>query len=112
MSNSDIETLEVEIDQAREVIRLNDELTKLLANPSFKKIIEVGYFEDEAIRLVALKMDLEFSSPEKQESIDRQMFGIGAVQAYLNKVRRAGNIAADAMAQMEEAQAELLEEGA
>lgn len=110
MSNSEVEQLEVEIDQARHVISLNDDLTKLFKYKPFKTVFIDQYFREEAIRLVALKSDPEFQTPERQASIDRQMIGIGSLNAYFNRISGAAQLAADGIAAMQEAQSEALNE--
>jgi hypothetical protein len=112
MSNSEIGNLEVEIDQAKEMISLNDELQKLFNYGPFKRIIDEGFFKDEAIRLVALKMDPEFRAPDKQESVDRAMFAIGGLRAYFHRIYRVSEMAKDALDDMHATHATMLTEDA
>ncbi len=112
MSNSEIGNLEVEIDQAKEMISLNDELQKLFNYGPFKTIIDEGFFKDEAIRLVALKMDPEFRGAEKQEAVDRAMYAIGGLRAYFHRIFRVSEMAKEAMEEMQETHAAMLTEDA
>ena len=108
MSNSEVEQLEIEIDAARHVISLNDDLNKLFKYKPFKTVFLDQYFKEEAIRLVGLKSDPEFQTTERQIAIDRQMFAISGLNAYFNRISGAAALASQAMAEMQEAQAEAL----
>ena len=109
MSN-DIETLEIEINQARAVIKLNDDLQKLFKDAKFKQIILKGYFEDEAMRLCALKSDRAFQTEDGQKTLDRQIWGLGALNAYFTKIEQVAATAQQAMDEMEQTQNELMDE--
>ena len=110
MSNQQVEQLEVEIDQARSIIALSDDINKLYSNKQFKNVILDQYFREESIRLVALKGDREFQTPERQASVLRQMDGIAGLNAFMHRIMVAADHARDSMAAMQEAQADALKE--
>ena len=110
MSNQQVEQLEVEIDQARSIIALSDDINKLYSYKPFKNVILDQYFREEAVRLVALKGDREFQTPERQEAVLRQMDGIAALNAFLHRIMMAAQNARDSLDEMQNAQAEALEE--
>jgi len=110
MSNQQVEQLEVEIDQARSIIALSDDIEKLHNNKQFKNVILDQYFREEAIRLVSLKGDRAFQTPDLQASVLRQMDGISGLNAFFHRIVMAANQARESLAEMQEAQSAALNE--
>ncbi|AYA64327.1 hypothetical protein [Alteromonas sp. RKMC-009] len=96
ISKKDAEKL---VDDARAVNRL-------LKNRDFKRVITEGFFEKEAVRLVLLKSDPNFQSPEDQASLLTAMDGIGVLRHYLQTRLVLGD---QASASIEDLDAELEE---
>jgi hypothetical protein len=110
MYTLDLQQLEMSIKQSQEIVDMGDSLERLMNNRDFKKVILDGYFKQEAIRLVHLKTDDNMQSDESQNSIERQMIGIGSVNGYLNTLRIRARMAANSLAADEETRNELLAE--
>ena len=108
MSEATVEQLEVEIDQARSVIAMSDDIDKLFKNKAFRNVILEQYFREEAVRLVALRMDREFQTPERQLTIHRQMDGIGSLGAFLHRITQAAETARASIEAMQEMQGQIL----
>lgn len=79
-----IQELEENIQESKAVVEVGEALGRLIRNRDFKKVIIDGYFRDEAIRLVHLKSDPAFQTPERQQSILSQMDAIGVLSQYFN----------------------------
>lgn len=110
MSNSEIEHLEVEIDQAKDMISLNDDLVQLQEDPRFIRVITKGFFEQEAIRLVMLQSDPEMQKPERKEALVAAMNAVSGLNQYFVRVNRVGEMAKEALDDMHVTHAELLNE--
>lgn len=110
MSNATIQAIEENIKQARKFVEAGEALERLKGNRDFKKVLLEGYFEKEAIRLVHLKSDQNFQSPEMQKSIIGQIDAIGALSQYFSTVLHKAAIARKAITSDEEAREEILEE--
>ena len=90
MSDHDIETIELSIEEAKKLVQAADSLDKLMSNREFKKIILEGYFKDGAVRCVQAYGDPNLS--EYREEIMKDISGIGSLQQYLHKIRMTGNM--------------------
>lgn len=93
LMTTEIERLEHCTQKAKQHLDLGNALERLLNNRDFKAVIQHGYFEQEAIRLVHLKGDPAVDSPAKQANIIRDIDAIGALSSYLNEVRRLADLA-------------------
>lgn len=100
MSEEDIKIVEVTIEELKESIELAEALKRLQSNPDFNKVINKGYLEDNAIRLVALRSSPSLQEKEQQESVLKEIDGIGALLNYFRRIMYMG----------EEAKADLVNE--
>jgi cysteinyl-tRNA synthetase len=105
-----IEQIELNIKQAKEMVALGNCLESLRNNKSFRKLIIEGYFEKEAVRLVHLKSDYNMQTEESQKSIDTQMFAIGSLSQYFNTIAHQAMLAEKAIEDDEATVQELLAE--
>jgi len=112
MSNTDVQRIENNIKEARAIVELSNSLDRLKGNRDFKKLILEGYFRDEAVRLVHLKVDPSMQTAERQASVVSQIDAIGGLSSFLRTVEFNASIAAKAIesgeADIEEIQAEEL----
>ena len=111
MLNNNVAQLEMNISRSKELVAMGEALVRLMANRDFKQVIDVGYFEQEAIRLVHLKADPNMQSAESQRNILMQMDAIGSLNQYLQLVDFRAAMAHKAIAADEEARDEILAEG-
>lgn len=79
-----IKELEASIQRAKEHVELGKALDRLFSNKDFKLVIKDGYFRDEAVRLVHLRVDPAVQNPAAQESIIKQMDAIGSLSQYFS----------------------------
>ena len=112
MSQSEIQQLDRSIQQAQKIVDLGDSLERLRNNKDFKKLISEGYFEKEAVRLVHLLSDTNMQSLEAQQSIQKQMIGVGMFHQYLQTIAIQAQMANRGLAADEQTRAELLAEEA
>lgn len=110
MSNDTIQEIELNISHARKIVDVGDSFERLRNNRDFKKVIQEGYFEQEAIRLVHLKSDQNFQTPERQQSIVSQIDAIGALNQYFQTVFHKSALARKAIESDEETRDEILAE--
>jgi len=107
MSQTDLEMLEVEIDQAKAAIELSDDLKALENDPRFKKVILQNFIEKEPVRCAKLKSDPAMQEDGAQRDLDRRIAAVGEIALYLRMVHQLGNAFRDGIAAMEEAQSEI-----
>jgi len=109
MSNK-IEQVEITMDQAKQVVDLMKSLHTLSKNKHFKKIIDTGYFQDEAIRLVHRRANPEMQTEEIQKQVLRQMDSIGTLKAYFDQIYTLGRTAERALDDAMKCRDEMLED--
>ena len=103
-----LEQIEVNIKDAKHMVKLANALVKLEKNENFKILIGEGYFIEEAARLVAAKSNIQMQSPEQQKFLDSGIMGLGSLQQFFVKIRAMGEHAENSIIADEETQAELL----
>lgn len=94
MASETIEQIEKQIKQAKELVEFGNAVERLKANRDFKKVVLEAYFKDEAVRLVHLKADPAFQTPQKQASLLSAMDAIGNLHMYLHDAVQCGQRAA------------------
>ena len=96
-TEQEVRQIEIEIEQARELVKTRDALDRLMENPDFKEVILTGYFKDEPARLVELKAAPQMEAAQHQANIIKSMDGIGALQQYFNTIWHLGSNAESAI---------------
>lgn len=109
-NEQDIQEIELSIEQAKATIARRDALVRLTNNPDFKDIVNQGYFEKEASRLVLLKADYEMQDDKQQRLIDNAIIGVGSFRAYLRTIVQFGAMAENQLEQDHKTHDELLSE--
>jgi hypothetical protein len=109
MSNQ-IKQVEVTIEQAKEVIALRDALDRLIKKKEFKQIIDIGYFQDEAARLVIARANPGLQGEAQQRALNNQITAVGEFRQYLAGIYQMGNEAEQSLAAHQEVLAELYAE--
>lgn len=110
MNDNELQQIETNIKQARNLADLGNCLERLRNNRDFKKVIMEGYFEQEAIRLVHLKSDPNMQTNDKQSSIVSQMNAIGTLRQYFSTVSTLASMAAKSIESDEQTRDDLLSE--
>lgn len=105
MSQTQIEEVELTIEEARKMVTRGKMAEKLASNREFKKLVLEGYFQEEAARLVHLLGDP--AAAAHREHILRDMEGIGGLKRYLSTVVQLGRQAEMEIAECEETLDEL-----
>jgi hypothetical protein len=110
MTQDTIQKIELNIANAKKIVDMGTALERLSNNRDFKKVIQEGYFEQEAIRLVHLKADPNFQTIERQQSIITQMDAIGSLVEFFQTIKQKASMASKAIDADEEARDEILAE--
>lgn len=112
MSETDeqIEQIEISIKQATELVDAKKSMLNLIDSPDFKKMIEIGYFEKEASRLVLLRADPNMQSAELQKTLDKQIDAVGYFRQYIGFILQMGRQAEQDIASDENTREEMLSE--
>ena len=111
MNTSDsVETIEISIEHAKKGVNKMNSVFNLSKNRDFIDVIDKGYFEEEASRLVLLKADHSQQSPEDQASIIRAIDAIGNFRQYLGSVIQIGKMMEKTLADDTDTQHQMLRE--
>ena len=110
MSQTELQQIEQNIEQAKQIRELGKALERLQGNRDFKDVIVSGYLRNEAVRLVHLKADPSMQSAESQASIVKQIDGIGSLEAFFRVIEIKARQADKAIESDELTMAELLAE--
>lgn len=113
MNSIDLQVQQIEqnIKESQTMVDLGDALARLRNNRDFQKVIQKGYFEQEAIRLVMAKADPSMQSAESQKSILTQIDAIGSLASYFHTLAFKAQQASKAIVYDTEVRDELLAEG-
>jgi hypothetical protein len=107
-TDSQIQQIERSIKESQRLVDFGDALIRLKANRDFQKVIQKGYFEEEAIRLVHAKSDASLQSADSQKSLITQMDAIGGLAQYFHTMAYRAEMARKAIAYDTEARDEML----
>ena len=107
---NDLDRIEIDINEAKEVIGVLEALKRLENNDDFKKVITEGYFVQEASRLVLIKADPNLAEDGSQKTINNSIIAVGQFRQYLSSVYQLGGIAQRSIIAGEEAREEILSE--
>ena len=105
-----MQEIEITIEEAKRAIYLGELVTKLQLNPDFKELVTEGYFKEDAARVVMLKADKEFQTPEKQSKLDNDILGISVFGEYLRTKKVLGNMAKDSLREHEQTREAIAQE--
>lgn len=89
---NDVESIEISIQTAKQHIAKMEALLALTENKHFTEVIDKGYFQEEASRLVLLRADPSMQKPEDQASILRAIDAIGSFRQYLQTTIQLGRM--------------------
>jgi hypothetical protein len=112
MQQDQIQVIDANIKKAKKLTDFAGALERLQMNKDFKTVIQGGYFQDEAVRLVHLKADQNFQSADAQRSIVQQMDAIGALHQFFQTVFHKSNMAQKSIEADEATREEILAEDA
>lgn len=102
MIDENIKMVEITIEELQEAVKLAEALIRLQDNPDFNLVVNKGYLQDDAIRLVHLRADPSQQTPEHQATIDKQIDGIGSLINYFRRILSMASTARDEIADHQE----------
>lgn len=111
MSQDSVQLIEENIRHAKEFVELDKALQRLMENRDFRKVIQEGYLRDEAVRLVHLRGDPAFQTPERQAAVLSQIDAIGQLLGYFRTVSFNAQAALKSIEADEAMRDDLLAEG-
>lgn len=104
MLTSQTQHIEISIEGAKKLKQLGEALDRLCKNKDFKLLIETGYCEDEALRLVGLLAEVseDRNAPAQLGGMSKglivsQLQGVAHFSAYLREVKRKTTGIADTL---------------
>ena len=98
MSNeNDVQEIELSIEHATATVNRMKVFMKLVENPGFQEIIEKGYFEDEAVRLVGALASPGLADEVSQNEMQKDIHAIGRLRQYFYAITAQGRAAEGAI---------------
>lgn len=110
MTNETVQRIEENIAHAKSFVELDKALQRLIENRDFRLVIKEGYLEKEAIRLVHLRGDPAFQTPERQAAVLGQIDAIGQLLGYFRTISFNASSALKSIEADEAARDEILAE--
>jgi len=107
----DLDIIELNINHAKESIEKMEALLRLTDNKDFIKVINEGYFEKEASRLVLMKAEPNMASAENQDMLDKAIISIGQLRQYFRTVIHMGKLSIKTLKEDQQTREEMLAEG-
>lgn len=103
----DIQILEMSIAEAKEKVKLRDDLVSLQNNRAFQRIIQNGFLRDYPAEQVRSLADPVISGDlSKFNEIQREIAGVATLHGYFRRIHQIGTLAEkeikDAEAELEE----------
>jgi hypothetical protein len=89
--DTNVHEVEMSIAEAKKLVDRRDAVKRLSKNRDFRKIIDDGYFKDEAARLTSITADPNLK--EQREDIFVALQGISTFKQYLQTIITMGNMA-------------------
>lgn len=111
MESTEVQEIELSIENARKMVKLAESLERLHDNPDFKDVITEGYFKDEAVRLVSLKAAPQMQDDHSQALIVKDIDGIGSLRQYFHTIYQMADNAQRAIEDGQAALDEMAEDG-
>jgi len=109
MSESEIQEIEINIEDLQQHVDRRDVLKRLNNNADFQRIVEEEYFKDEASRMLLLRDDPNLPA-DKKAFLEADMYGPGAFKRYLSTIMVLGNIAEQQIEELKETMDEIHED--
>jgi len=106
-NENDAQEIELNIDAAKATIDRMKVFLRLVENKDFQEIIEKGYFEDEAVRLVGALASPAMADEFNQEQMHKDISAIGRLRQYFYAIMQQGR-AAEGAVKADEAELELM----
>jgi hypothetical protein len=98
-TSTEIENIEVSIEHANKAVNKMTSVLALTKNKDFVSVVEKGYFEEEASRLVLLKADPSMQKAEDQEAIIKAIDAVGHFRQYLRTLIQLGRMMEKSLAE-------------
>lgn len=110
-TESQLEQIEVNIEEARRVRELRNAADRLHENEDFKKVILEGFFKEDAARVVGMLATAEAAQNKViKEMLQNRIVGIGELFQYLRQIHYMGQQADQTLADDEQTREEILAE--
>ena len=109
--NTEVREIELQIEQAREFIKLNEAMQRLRSNKDFEKVISEEYFKNESVRLVEAMSAPQLQDEKYQKAIHKSMAGIGNLKQFFAKVEHQAEMARSAIEEGNQALDDIETEG-
>jgi len=107
---TELETIEMTIEEAKKQVALMETYQRLLNNPDYQAIFSKGLFEEEAIRVVRARAYPHLQSEDQQMNLVNRLNTIGDLQMYLLQINQMGQTAERGLVDHYKAKDEILEE--
>lgn len=90
---SDIQNLEISIEEAKSVIKLRDQAERLIKNRDYKAVIEDAYFEDYVKNTALMLSEVKFTNPEMYKDLIEELEAVGRVRGFIRSIFQKASMA-------------------
>jgi hypothetical protein len=98
-----IEVLELSINDAKDKIKLRDDLVSLQSNRAFQRIINNGFFRDYPAELARSLADPVISGNKaKFDEVQRDFAGVSVLHGYFKRIQSIGEMAEQSLKDYQE----------
>lgn len=101
-NEQDVQTIELNIEAAKATVDRMKVFLRLTENKDFQAVIEKGYFEDEAVRLVGALSSPALADEVSQAQIQKDISAIGRLRQYFYAIVQQGRAAEGAISSDEQ----------
>jgi len=109
-NETDLQSVEITIEQAKAQIENMQALDRLRKNKDFIALIETGFLKDEASRVVLALAEPALQADDQQKQLYKMIDACGYLRQYLNRIYQFGHHAEGALASHEDTRNELMSE--
>ena len=99
---NDVRTIELTIEEAQVAVEQKKRFLRLTTNKDFIEIIETGYFEAEAVRLVGALASPALQDEYNQSQMQKEITAVGRLRQYFYAIVQQGTTAERAIAANEQ----------
>jgi hypothetical protein len=83
---SEIQTLELTIEQAKNAVKLKDQAERLIKNRDFKAVFEEEYFDSYVRNTSLLLAEVKYDNPKMYEDLVDELEAVGRVRGFIQGI--------------------------
>ena len=90
---SDIQTLELTIEEAKKAVKLRDQAEKLIKNRDFKAVFDDEYFDSYTKNTAIMLAEIKHDDPKMHADLVEELEAVGRVRGFIRGIFQKGAMA-------------------